>query len=473
MSKQVFIFRIKSCYIFFIFIYLAISNGWAQINPYPDQQHIIESGDSLFFYGESVSNIEPNEDGSSIQLSDSAVNGSIVLKPQTASHPYDIGLPSWNGTVTGNSGAFRIQVRVPYQSSWSPWLDIGFWKENQWTGTKKTRFGGGRIDIDILDLYFYTTQWQFRVEMKRESASVSSPTLSLLSFFVSDERTTQNYDFSAVMTDNPEPIFIPTTFLAQYRISSEFGGRICSPTTVSMILLSYGIEVDPLQFALDTYDPYYDIFGVWPRVVQNASEYGLKGTVTRYRDWSETREVLANGGRIGMSIGQPLYGGHLVMLAGFTESGDPIVHDPARSWDGYGHVFNKADLSHAWFDKGGVAYTFSLRDSSRVTTVQFARSENAAQYSSFELYPNYPNPFNASTTFYYKLNKDGQVELSIYNILGELIKTVESAYQYAGEHRIQWNGTNSRGVPVASGGYFYQIRFNQDEVKIGKLLLVR
>jgi hypothetical protein len=86
---------------------------------------------------------------------------------------------------------------------------------------------------------------------------------------------------------------------------------------------------------------------------------------------------------------------------------------------------------------------------------------------------NYPNPFNANTTFYYKLNKDGQVKLSIYNILGELIKTVESAYQPAGEYRIHWNGTNSWGVPVASGGYFYQIRFNQDEVKIGKLLLVR
>ena len=451
-----------------------ISDGLSQNFSYPDQHYIIESGDSLYFYSESVSNIEMNEDGSIIRLSDNAVIGNIVLKPQTASHPFNIGLPSWNGTVPGDSGAFRVQVRVPYQSDWSPWLDVGFWKENQWPGAKNTRFGGGRIDIDILDLYFYATQWQFRVEMKRDSAAVSSPSLSLLSFFASDDRTTRNYDFSAVMADNPASIYIPTTFLAQYRISSEIGGRICSPTTVSMILLSYGIEVDPLQFAYDTYDPYYNIFGVWPRVVQNASEYGLKGTVTRYRTWSETREVLANGGRIGMSIGQPLYGGHLVMLAGFTENGDPIVHDPARSWDGYGHVFNKADLSHAWFDKGGVAYTFYLRDSSRVTSVQFATNENNFQQnSSFELYPNYPNPFNASTTFYYKLNKDGQVELSIYNILGELIKTIESSFQYAGEYRIQWDGTNSRGFPVASGGYFFQIRFDKDEVKIGKLLLVK
>jgi len=474
MSKQIFICRIRSWYIFFIISYFFISNGWAQTNPYPDQHYIIESGDSLFCYAESLFNIKVSEDGLNIQLSDDAVSGSIILKPQTASHPFDIGLPSWNGTVPGDSGAFRIQVRVPYQSDWSPWLDVGFWKANQWHGTKKTSYGGGRVDIDILVLYSYTTQWQFRVEMKRDSAAISSPTLSLLSFFVSAERTTWSYDFSAVMADNPAPIFIPTTFLAQRQISSKYGSIICSPTTVAMILLSYHIEVDPLQFTLDTYDPYWEIFGVWPRVVQNASEYGLKGTVTRYRTWSEAREVLANEGRIGMSIGQPLYGGHLVMLAGFTESGDPIVHDPARSWDGYSHLFNKSDLSHAWFDKGGVAYTFYLRDSSRVTSVQLARYKDANKKdSSFELYPNYPNPFNASTTFYYKLNKDGQVELSIYNILGELIKTVESTYQYAGEHRIQWDGTDSRGIPVASGGYIYQIRLEQDEVKIGKLLLVR
>ncbi len=451
-----------------------ISIGFTQSTPYADQQFIIETGDSLLFKAELVRDIVITDDGASVQLSDSITNGFLILRQQSAPYPFDIGLPSWNGTAPGDSGAFRVQVRVPYQSDWSPWLDVGFWKENQWPGTKKTSFGGGRVDIDFLVLYSYQTQWQFRVEMKRDSAAVSSPTLSLLSFFASDERTTQNYDFSAVIADTPESIFIPTTFLAQYRISSEFGGRICSPTTVSMILLSYGIEVDPLQFAIDTYDPYYDIFGVWPRVVQNASEYGLKGTVTRYRTWSETREILANGGRIGMSIGQPLYGGHIVMLAGFTESGDPIVHDPARSWDGYGHVFNKSDLSHAWFDKGGVAYTFYLRDSSNVTSIQLASYKNTNQpTSSFKLYPNYPNPFNASTTIYYKLNKNGQVDLSIYNILGELIKTVESEYQYTGEYRIQWDGTDSQGIPVASGSYFYQIRFDHAEVKIGKLLLFR
>ncbi len=124
-----------------------------------------------------------------------------------------------------------------------------------------------------------------------------------------------------------------------------------------MILKSYSIEVDPYQFALDTHDPYYNMFGIWPRVVQNASEYGLDGAVTRYRAWSEARTVLANGGRIAMSVGLPLYSGHLLMLAGFTSDGRPIVHDPAKS-NGYSYVYNKTSISQSWFNKGGIAYTF-------------------------------------------------------------------------------------------------------------------
>lgn len=457
---------------FFASFYI-ISKGTSQTVPYPDQQFIIESGDSLLQNAELISNIVRSDDGKSIRLTDGATTGYLILNPQTSPDPFDIGLPSWNGTAPGDSGGFRILIRVPYLSDWSPWLDAGYWKANLWPGSKSTRFSGGRVNIDILELYYYATQWQFAIEMKRSSVTTNSPTLSLLSFFTSDSRTTNNIDFSAILNDKPEAILIPTTFLAQYRISNEIGSRICSPTTVSMILLSYGIEVDPLQFALDTYDPYWEIFGVWPRVVQNASEYGVKGTVTRYRTWSETREVLAQGGRIGMSIGAPLYGGHLVMLAGFTENGDPIVHDPARTSDGYAHVFNKSDLSHSWFDKGGVAYTIFPKDTSVTSSVLFAEKDESPVRMNFELYPNYPNPFNSSTTFQYKLKRDGFVEFYIFNILGKRVNTLVSENQIAGTHQIRWDGKDFLGNPVASGEYLYQIRFDRDEVKLGKVTIIK
>ena len=90
-----------------------------------------------------------------------------------------------------------------------------------------------------------------------------------------------------------------------------------------------------------------------------------------------------------MSVGEPLYTGHLIMLAGFTSSGNPIVHDPAKS-NGYSYVFNKSDLSHSWFDKGGVAYTFYKPDS--VTAILEDQNEIANAVNDFQLYQNYPNP---------------------------------------------------------------------------------
>lgn len=468
-------FLLQTVGIIFVFLSLSFFSSFSVLSqsvPFPDQQFIIASGDSLVQQAELISNIVVSEDGNSIRLSDWSTTGYLILNPQASPYPFNIGLPSWNGTAPGDSGGFRILIRVPYSSDWSPWLDVGYWKANLWP-SKNTSFGGGRIDIDIVELYYYTSQWQLAIELKRQAASVTSPTLSLLSFFVSDSRTTQMINYTSILNDKPEPIFIPTTFLPQYQISDEIGGSICSPTTVSMILLSYNIEVDPLQFALDTYDPYWNIFGVWPRVVQNASEYGVKGTVTRYRTWSEARDVLAKGGRIGMSIGAPLYGGHLVMLAGFTENGDPIVHDPARTYDGYSHVFNKSDLSRSWFAKGGVAYTIFPQDTSAVSLVVVAEREETPINLSFELYPNFPNPFNSSTTFHYKLNQDGFVELYIYNLLGKRVSTLVSENQFAGIHQIRWDGRDFFGNPVTSGEYFYQIRFDHDEVKLGKVTLVK
>lgn len=461
--------------LFLLLVFVVVPQCLSQVTSYPDQHFIIEGADSLLDGATAISNIVATLDATGIQLVDGAVTGYVMLQPQASPYPFDVGLPSWNGTTPGDNGSFRIFIRVPYGSGWSPWLEVGYWKANLWPGDKTVRFSGGWINIDTVILYSFANRWQFMIEMKRLSTPVTSPTLSLLSFFVSDDRTSKNIDYTAILNDKPEAIFIPTTFLAQYKISSSIGGRICSPTSVAMILLSYDISVDPLQFALDTYDPYYEIFGVWPRVVQNASEYGLRGMVTRYRTWSETREVLGKGGRIAMSIGQPLYSGHLVMLAGFSANGDPIVHDPARTYDGYGKVFNKDQLSRSWFDKGGVAYTFYLMDSLSNVEVPFAEplQEGCWTEQNLILYPNYPNPFNSSTHFYYELKKEGWVEFKIYNLLGELVVTLEQSNKSPGSYRLSWDGRDAMGLPVSTGNYFYQIRLNAKEVKTGKLSFIR
>jgi len=353
-------------------------------------------------------------------------------------------------------------MRFPDGPGWSSWLTVGYWKANIWSSYGSTSYSGGYIDIDNAKLNSYVSAWQFKITMTRAAIEQSSPTIHKLSFLVSDSRTTTSLDFNQILNDNPAAIFIPTDFIYQYGVDPQIGGSICSPTSVSMILRSYNIPVDPLQFALDTHDPYFDMFGIWPRVVQNASEYGIDGAVTRYRSWSQAREVLANGGRISMSVGPPLYSGHLMMLAGFTVSGDPIVHDPARS-DGYAYLFSKSDLSHSWFDKGGVAYTFYPAE---VKPVSVERAPELLARV-FQLQQNYPNPFNPTTVVSYQLPMASEVKLVVYNLLGREVSVLVNERKAAGVHEVKFDGSN-----LASGVYFYRL-IAGDFVQTRRMVLVR
>ena len=81
--------------------------------------------------------------------------------------------------------------------------------------------------------------------------------------------------------------------------------------------------------------------------------------------------------------------------------------------------------------------------------------------TAFALSQNYPNPFNPKTTIKYQLPKDCQVTLTIYNILGQKVRTLVNEWQRAGYYAVQWDGKNDRGAEIASGVYFYRIKADQ------------
>ena len=90
----------------------------------------------------------------------------------------------------------------------------------------------------------------------------------------------------------------------------------------------------------------------------------------------------------------------------------------------------------------------------------------------FALAQNFPNPFNASTTIAFQLALPSQVELSIYNISGQRVRTLISDSLPAGHHHLQWDGHNERGEPVASGTYLYQLLAG-DFVATRQLMLLK
>jgi hypothetical protein len=74
-----------------------------------------------------------------------------------------------------------------------------------------------------------------------------------------------------------------------------------------------------------------------------------------------------------------------------------------------------------------------------------------------QLYNNYPNPFNPTTTINYDLSAATHVKLAIYNILGQNVKTLVDCYEDSGHKTVIWDGTDSFGRQVASGMYFYRL----------------
>ncbi len=71
---------------------------------------------------------------------------------------------------------------------------------------------------------------------------------------------------------------------------------------------------------------------------------------------------------------------------------------------------------------------------------------------------NYPNPFNPETNFAFSIAKPGKVSLKIYNVKGQLVKTLVNERMDQGRHMITWSGTADTGKPVSSGIYFYRLQ---------------
>jgi hypothetical protein len=86
---------------------------------------------------------------------------------------------------------------------------------------------------------------------------------------------------------------------------------------------------------------------------------------------------------------------------------------------------------------------------------------------------NYPNPFNPSTTIEFSIQNDSKVELMIFNIKGQKIKTLANDQYSKGNHSVIWNGDNESGEPVGSSVYLYKLNVNSKIELMKKCLLLK
>jgi hypothetical protein len=84
-----------------------------------------------------------------------------------------------------------------------------------------------------------------------------------------------------------------------------------------------------------------------------------------------------------------------------------------------------------------------------------------------------PNPFSAKTQIHYSLPKQLKVELSVYNLRGQKVRSLETEIKSSGEHILAWDGRDDRGEALGSG--IYLLRFEADgfPVKLQKMMLMK
>jgi hypothetical protein len=110
-----------------------------------------------------------------------------------------------------------------------------------------------------------------------------------------------------------------------------------------------------------------------------------------------------------------------------------------------------------------VAFSMLLMNNGTVLKIKDSNPDKVK--NKFILHPNYPNPFNPSTTIRYELPVNGKVSLKIYNTLGQEVRTLVNSYQSSGKHEAMWNGKDVKGNAVSSGIYIYRMEAVSDKGK--------
>ena len=88
------------------------------------------------------------------------------------------------------------------------------------------------------------------------------------------------------------------------------------------------------------------------------------------------------------------------------------------------------------------------------------------------LSPNYPNPFRHSTRITYAVRQPGQVRIQVYNVLGQVIRTIIDERKTAGEYTLHWDGTDGQGKGLPGGVYFYTLTVDQSPPVARSMIVV-
>ncbi len=291
----------------------------------------------------------------------------VFSSPAIACEPFDECLVSWNARHSQATG-FGVEIAVARRADgeFSPWMWIGEWNVRERPAEPVLAFEDAKIDVDT---FSSKSQWRaVRVRVRVRANDPKQLRFALDSVaLVPTLHKGARANPATARTAHAIGARMAVPFRSQRVEEAALAGRICSPTSVSMLLAYRGVDAGTAEVARRAYDPFHDIYGNWNRAIQAAYSFGVPGHLERIASWERAEELLAKGQPLILSIAAKAgelhnapyatTSGHLLVLCGFDRRGNALVNDPAAATSELGQlVYTRADLETVWMARGGTTY---------------------------------------------------------------------------------------------------------------------
>ncbi len=265
----------------------------------------------------------------------------VLVSPVVASDPFDRAVVSWNAT-----GPALVELEAA-----GAWHVMGRW------GPRPRSESNGRVVVDTLRLPAAAAAFRFRITP--EPGTVVS--LVAVTRWLDAERLGD--------AGRASPAWGRALPVPQRSQTTEAvdAARVCSPTSLAMVLQTYGVNKPTREVALGVYDHGAALYGNWSFNVAYAHQVsGMTAYVARLGFEEAEAEILAgrpvvishNWNR-GELTGAPISetDGHLIVIVGFDARGDVVVNDPAARPGTVRRTYRRAEIARSWLRNGdGIAY---------------------------------------------------------------------------------------------------------------------
>lgn len=304
-----------------------------------------------------------------LELVPGVSRGSYRLALEAAPSPIRRAVASLNPEPFPVGAALRLSLRAKLAGGWSRWCSLGIVGSGRAFPASESSApseGQPHVDTDLWCAPEPVRELELRLELEAGELG-GTPQLRRLALEAWDPAQAAP-PAEAVREAWGRTLSLPER--SQRVQPEDLPERGCSPTSLAMVLAGLGHELPVPEVARGVYDHGAKIYGNWALNVAYAGLLGLEATVLRADSLAYLeREVLAGRAPIishRFQAGElpesplPETKGHLLVVVGFSEAGDVVVHDPAadpRQGEAIRRVYPRAAFARSWLERGaGITY---------------------------------------------------------------------------------------------------------------------